>query len=153
MVLLAEVVGRHLVESHGELREVVKEVAVLRPGVDLPQDLRVWDDAGGEGRVLRKVGRSDVDLFRLDAEELFDGVDVDGAEELGPLAVEEGQLLLVAVDDEAFDGVQVVGAAEPSAWNIENRLNKLVRIHHYCQLVVNLLATYSRCHRLLLCHW
>ena len=114
MVLLAEVVGRHLVESHGELREVVKEVAVLRPGVDLPQDLRVWDDAGGEGRVLRKVGRSDVDLFRLDAEELFDGVDVDGAEELSPLAVEEGQLLLVAVDDEALDGVQVVGAAEPS---------------------------------------
>ena len=82
----------------------------------LPKNFGARDGADGEGRMLRKVRRAHVHLVRLDAEELFDGFDADGAEKLGPLAVEEIDLAFVAVDHEDLDGVQIVGAGKPAAW-------------------------------------
>ena len=53
--------------------------------------------------MLGQIPRSGIDFVNvLDAQMLLQTRDVHGAKEIGPTAVDEQQLLLVGVDDEAW---------------------------------------------------
>jgi len=112
-----------LVQLHRERREVVVLRGKLRFWVGLPQDFTIRNSTKREGWMLGEVAGVRVDLVEVDVEHGGQHGGVRRAQELGPPPVQEPQLGLVPVYDEAFNGVEIIVPGEPAArLEIDNSL-------------------------------